>query len=87
MERYCRKVVEEKLNDADEYRTRSASLRGVVTHAPSDQEFLASQTFFIILTTLSTAPSTYVPIVTRAATELGLRVTVPLAEAIRLSAD
>ena len=32
-------------------------------------------------------PSTYVPIVTRAATELGLRVTVPLAESIRLSAN
>ena len=31
-------------------------------------------------------PSTYVPIVTRAETELGLRVTVPLTEAIRLSA-
>ena len=31
-------------------------------------------------------PSTYVPVVTRAKTELGLGVTVPLAEAIRLSA-
>ena len=31
-------------------------------------------------------PSTYVPIVTRAETELGLRMTVPLVEAIRLSA-
>lgn len=31
-------------------------------------------------------PSTYIPIVTRAETELGLGVTVPLAEAIRLSA-
>lgn len=33
------------------------------------------------------APSTYVPVVTRAETELGLRVTIPLAEAIRLSAN
>ena len=33
------------------------------------------------------APSTYVPIITRATTERGLRVTIPLAEAIRLSAD
>ena len=32
------------------------------------------------------APSTYVPIITRAKTELGLSVTVPLSEAIRLSA-
>lgn len=32
------------------------------------------------------APSTYVPVITRAETELGLNVTVPLAEAIRLSA-
>ena len=36
---------------------------------------------------LKPAPSTYVPIVTRATTELGLHVTVPLAEAIRLSAN
>ena len=35
---------------------------------------------------LRPAPSTYVPIVTRAMTELGLNVTVPLAEAIRKSA-
>ena len=35
---------------------------------------------------LKPAPSTYVPIVTRAETELGLHVTVPLVEAIRLSA-
>ena len=35
---------------------------------------------------LKPAPSTYVPIVTRAETELGLRVTVPLSEAIRKSA-
>ena len=36
---------------------------------------------------LKPAPSTYVPIVTRATTELDLRVTIPLAEAIRLSAN